>query len=382
MKVLFISHTAMGGPFVVGSHQLARAMVRLGHNVLHLSPPITPAHLMLFGNSFERTRFKRWLRGGDEIEGVIDVVPASFLSWGVARLLGSGFHKFGNGVKREALKSLDHYKFLCPDIVFIDEPRLGYLLDFLNCQRIVYRPTDIYAKLRNDLSIIEAEKAVISRSNAFIATSQPVADHLYELGVTSPLVMENGVEIEHFMDGLDFDIELELPPKPRAIYAGALDERFGADILDVAAKHNPNVSFLLLGPANGSVQAKLKKHCNVHFIGPVSYNHLPSYLRRSQVGLLPLSAHSSNEGRSPMKLFEYAATGLSVISTATAEISRRKLPFVHLARTDEEFSRLIADAVQTPLPEQYCIESAKLHSWTNKAQVALDYAQHQGSKPC
>ena len=36
----------MGGNFVVGSHHLATAFAARGHEVLHVSAPVTPAHLL------------------------------------------------------------------------------------------------------------------------------------------------------------------------------------------------------------------------------------------------------------------------------------------------------------------------------------------------
>ena len=42
MKIAFLSHTAMGGDFVVGSHHLATALAARGHDVLHMSAPVTP----------------------------------------------------------------------------------------------------------------------------------------------------------------------------------------------------------------------------------------------------------------------------------------------------------------------------------------------------
>lgn len=65
MKILFVSHTPMGGSFVVGSHHLARAMTAAGHAVAHLGPPVTPAHVVKFGDHFERQRLLRWFRGRD-----------------------------------------------------------------------------------------------------------------------------------------------------------------------------------------------------------------------------------------------------------------------------------------------------------------------------
>ena len=86
MKIAFLSHTAMGGNFVVGSHHLAAALAAHGHEVQHVSAPVTPAHMFALGDGFVRARLARWWRGGETLAGVRDVVPFSPLPWPLARL--------------------------------------------------------------------------------------------------------------------------------------------------------------------------------------------------------------------------------------------------------------------------------------------------------
>lgn len=377
MKILFLSHTPIGGSFVVGSHHLAKEFVQIGHEVAHLSPPVTPAHLLFIKKPFERQRFKRWLSQGALINGVHDLIPASFLPWGLARRIGKPFFTFGQAVNASALKLLVKHGFNQPDLIFIDEPRLGFLLNSFPKARIIYRPTDLYAEIRNDLSILDAEHEVIQRSHAFIATSQPVAEHLQTLGVKDVLVIENGVELNHFMNGPDFDVDAELPSSPRAVYAGALDHRFGVDSIIEAAKLNPNLSFVLIGPANAIIRKAFENSTNIVLLGSVPYERLPSYLRRCQVALLPLSNDPSNRGRSPMKLFEYAALGLPVIATQTEELARRNLPFVSLAQDPIIFAAEVSKAIYGQSKNEIASvaqECALSQAWRTKCEHALHYA--------
>src|SRR6185436_7137771 len=68
---------------------------------------------------------------------------------------------------------------------------------------------------------------------------------------------------------------------------------------------------------------------NVSLAGPVDYADLPKTLVRYRVGLLPLSDEPTNSGRSPMKLYEYLASGLNVLTRATGPITARGLRDVH-----------------------------------------------------
>lgn len=374
MKILFISHTASGGPFVVGSHHLAKALAAMGNEVLHLSPPITPAHLLRMGDPFERTRVARWISRGTERQGFLDIVPVSPIPWGVAKALGNPYKFFGRAVQQSALRLLRHHGFSKPDLIVVDEPRLGSVAETLGCGRIVYRPTDVYAELRMDPSIVDAERALASIAHRFVATSEPVAQHLRSLGVGAVRVIENGVDLDHFVDGVDHDVSEHIPQSPVAVYAGALDRRFGADVVAVAAASNPDINFLLIGPDNARCGERLSQYANVKLLGPVDFSLLPSYLRRCDVALLPLSNDRSNQGRSPMKLYEYASLGLPIVATATPELERRRLAFVLASRSAEEFSANVRHAIQLKDHTTACIEAATANGWKSKAEQLLSYA--------
>ncbi|MDR5172644.1 glycosyltransferase [Methylobacillus flagellatus] len=374
MKILFLSHTAAGGEFVVGSHQLSKQFTSQGHEVVHLSPPVTPAHLTLLQKTpFERVRFQRWLKSGDVINQVTDIIPFSLMPWGIATRLGSGSDIFGFFLKFSALRQLRKYKFSNPDVVLIDEPRLGYLLQYFSKAKIVYRPTDIYHEIRNDPSIIEAEKLLIPQVHGFIATSEPVRQHLNRLGVEDVLLLQNGVDLDHYLNFVQS--ELDLPPEPRAIYAGALDHRFGFDVVRSAALQHQGISFLLAGPVEEKYKTAFNDLANVHFLGHIKYAELPNLLSQCQIGLLPMSDHPSNLGRSPMKLFEYAAVGLPVVSTATPELERRQLPFVFLAKNAQRFTENLQEVFNADiqLMSQQAKQSAMNESWASKTITILNY---------
>jgi glycosyltransferase involved in cell wall biosynthesis len=54
---------------------------------------------------------------------------------------------------------------------------------------------------------------------------------------------------------------------------------------------------------------------NICRLGPRPWEVLPVYLWHCDVGLVPYAADDYNAHRSPLKLFEYLAAGLPVVST-------------------------------------------------------------------
>src|SRR5207245_1874737 len=98
------------------------------------------------------------------------------------------------------------------------------------------------------------------------------------LGAPRVLYLPNACEPERFMPGAAPEpIELRGGPRPRAIYAGAIDGWFDSTLVRDVARLLPGWTFLLLGPARGDTGA-LRGLPNVRLLGSRPYADLPAYL--------------------------------------------------------------------------------------------------------
>src|SRR5690606_8869574 len=141
------------------------------------------------------------------------------------------------------------------------------------------------------------------------------------------LVLPNGVHIERFEipeSSQTLRAQLGLPlDKPVVAFSGSLHEgRGGEEMLD-CAELLPFAHFLIVGGSAADVEryrrlAGQRKLNNVHLVGHVEQARLPRYLLAADVLLMPyttrFSAHSF-EYTSPMKMFEYLATGRPMVAT-------------------------------------------------------------------
>lgn len=376
MKAAFLSHTAMGGDFVVGSHHLAKAFVARGHEVLHVSAPVTPAHLLRLGDAFVRRRFARWLRGGADISGVRDSVPFSLLPWAFARGGASLMTTHFATMLASPSSSMGSLRLHEADALIVDEPRLAGLVA-RSPKALVYRATDLYARMRGDEKIVDLERELCRRANVLIGTSEVVASHLRALSGRTVHVIGNGVDYEHFAGSPAGEVD-EPPDLPgeratRAIYVGAFDGRFDADALHAAARALPRVHFLLAGPGSGRIAAG-SSPSNVHALGAVDYRRLPALLRACAVGLLPFSHDSSNAGRSPMKLHEYAAAGLAIAATSALRPGASFPPTLCVATDEDAFAAAVAHAFSLAGDAsliQRARELARAEDWNAKAAELL-----------
>ena len=344
-RVVFISHTHAGGIFKVGSHHLARELSIRGYDVAHISTPFSAVHAAL-GKGADGRREQSLLGGQRDEHGVLQLVPRTVLP---ARLSSSHYLK-------NALRDIG---FLGSRFMLVDQPLMsaGPLTRF--AETIVYRPTDLYLKG----AAAAKQNSLLKLAAGVIATSEEVLAALPLTRIIPRITVENGVEFARFA----------VPPAPTrsgAVYVGALDERFDWDAVRRFALAVPDAPIKLAGPANS---APLGLPSNVKLLGSVPYSAVPSLLAGARIGLLPLSDSPSNRGRSPMKLFEYLAAGLTVVSRETPVIAARALPGVSTYRTADAGAALYAAEHLRRDSNTAGIEAARLQDWSAKANAVEEF---------
>jgi glycosyltransferase involved in cell wall biosynthesis len=371
VNIVFASHTEMGGTFVVGSHHLAREFARAGHRVAHLGPPVSFAHLIRIGRADIQRRFALWAGGGEvDRSGVINYVGLSPLPWRVALKLGRGGWNLYARTLPSMRRVLERAGMWPVDALLVDQPQLAGIETLLRPRLLVYRATDLYGQMMGSALVDEAERRIARAAHLLVGTSEPVLAHLRTLASGPAMLLENGVEFERFAAAAAPPPEYRDIPEPRVVYAGALDERFDTGVIHALAA-DPGIRVVLIGPASGTVVNALSGRPNVFLLGARPYESLAAYLQHAQVGLVPLTTHPANQGRSPMKLFEYGAAGLPVVATATRELSRRALPFVILAKEPGQFVRevgwLVADRARRAALARVAREVSRHYGWTERA---------------
>jgi hypothetical protein len=287
--------------------------------VLHISAPITPFHRF---NSTYSSRWEISKKGiHDYAEGLLNWVPLSLVPWQISRnflkirnFYSGSILRFGKHISKAGMSN--------PDVLMIDEPRFVGLESTIKAAHTIYRPTDIYWSMKNDTSIIEAEKLLLAKVSRVAATSQPVLDHIKSL--------KSNIEGQIFENGFNLKIvdskKIERGAVVRGIYYGSLDDRFDFELVKAIAEKNPKVQFDIYSPDIESTSSGPRG--NVSLNPAIPYEELPEVMSKYQFGFLPFSDSISNNGRSPMKLFEMIARGLPVFVTKTSELSRRNIPFL------------------------------------------------------
>jgi teichuronic acid biosynthesis glycosyltransferase TuaH len=344
--VAFISHTADRGSFRVGSHHLAREFARSGLSVIHISTQRSLLHLIR--DIVRNKRLWPQLRQTDA-HGVTHLIPLSFLpaQWSPVR------HP---GILWPTLRKIS------AKLVFIDQPLMaGIPGKYFPDATVLYRPTDTYGSG----PAARRQSELLAKVSGVIATSTPVLERLAVSQDLRAIVIENGVEYEHFSSTVQYQ-------RNGFIYVGALDHRFDWHAVRTIAQELPWERFDLFGPLHGS-QPDLPINVKLH--GAVDYQNLPSLLRQYRVGLIPLSSSDVNVGRSPMKYYEYLAAELFVLASETPALLSRDAPGVVLYSNSEEANRAAAILISSDQLNVAGAQIAAKQDWSEKSKQILDFVR-------
>lgn len=144
------------------------------------------------------------------------------------------------------------------------------------------------------------------------------------------VVAPNGVELERYKNlpsARSARKKLGLPEKLTVVYSGGFYEGRGIELLHYLARHNPEIQFIWAGGTPTVCrqwQAKLEteKIKNVHITGFVNNSDLPLYQAAGEILAMPFgkviagsSGGNSAEICSPMKMFDYLASGRAIMAT-------------------------------------------------------------------
>lgn len=138
--------------------------------------------------------------------------------------------------------------------------------------------------------------------------------------------------------------DLATLPRPRVGYVGAVREWFHWELVEAAVRRFPAASFVLIG--DPGVPSHLRKLRNLHVLGQRPYAELPAYLSGLDVGIVPFRDTPLVRCTHPVKVYEYLAAGLPVVSTPMEEI--RHLEEVDVADEGEPFLQALERRMSQP----------------------------------
>ncbi len=374
MKLIIAEYHPWDTKFRIGDHHYAREFLNDGWEVLWISHPVSFAHGVKPEN---RTRIER-ARSGPyrHKDGPIELVPYTNLPW-LNKPILSSLWVLENTLRlcRPPLKStLEKIGFDKPDLLWITDTSMHTIADLVDAKAVAVRIADDNTEFRNmpeSLRIVEENLA--NRADFLFVTSAPLFERL-EVKFGSKLhLLRNGVNFDYFQGTFDRPTDFKDIDGPIVFYVGAIEEWFNSEWVKNLAEKRKDITIFLVGRV-GTDLSNLKDLQNVKITGLRPYESLPGYMAHSNAGIIPFKRTRLVESVSPLKLFEFLASGLPVVSTSWMELEHLGSPALLANRADEfveMVSKVIDEDWKSNRGDKFR-DYARSHSWKVRYDTAME----------
>lgn len=230
------------------------------------------------------------------------------------------------------------------------------------------------SKRKKELS--ERLKSICNNENILVSTT---ADSLYKQAVElrgsdkNIVIAKNTVDLETFSDYLKPRFRHMIDSKKPLIgYYGVVSKSwFDFNLLEYALQKCPEMNFVLIGPHDEGV-GQLKKYDNFLCLDKMPLSELLKYSKHFSVGIIPFLLNDITKGTSPVKMFEYMAHGIPVVTTALAECIHYKSCLI--AADKEDFVRQLHKAIELKHDNGYLQllkEETYRNTWDNTFETII-----------
>ena len=258
------------------------------------------------------------------------------------------------------------------DVLWIGHPRLYSITKLVNYKILVYRMSDDVAEYEYEPKTVnQIEAKICSKADIVFATAQRLIDKARQ-NADNVYYLPNGAQFEFFNEpNLIIPPDLKKIPKPTILFLGIINDRLDFNLLQNLTDRLLDYSFVFVGPAFGTPRvkngvAKLAEKENCHFLGSRSFFQIRRYMQHSDVGLIPFVSNDLTNAMSPIKLFQYAASGLPIVAARLNEIDYLNSPAMLYDNLDECVDLIINAVENKELLSPVSIDFARANTWRKR----------------
>jgi glycosyltransferase involved in cell wall biosynthesis len=230
--------------------------------------------------------------------------------------------------------------------------------------RIVYDCHDLLSGFDNMApEIVAAEARLFAEADQVIFSSRTLMDaHPATHG--KALLIRNGADVARFSPR-----ERKSRTTRVVGYVGAIEAWFDIAMMQEAARANPQCRFRIAGRNENPAVEQLRELPNVELLGEVAYDNVPELVGQFDVGLIPFVVNDLTRAADPIKLYEYFACGIPVVSSPLPEVEPQG-DLVYLASDAPAFAAAVRTALadDDPVRTARRIEVASRSSWMERSR--------------
>jgi glycosyltransferase involved in cell wall biosynthesis len=190
------------------------------------------------------------------------------------------------------------------------------------------------------------------------------------------IVVPNGAETKEFSGTRE---TVGIDDRPVVAYVGNMSDRVDWGLMNDLVEIRPDYRFLMVGSAHygADVFDLVKRHENVELTGVVPYAQLPNLLSGVDVGLVPHLAGTMTERMNPLKVYNYIAAGLPVVSTPIPNMDEL-IDLIAVADNALGFALAIDAAIVQRRSGTMARPTERLQAidWSTRAVTILDHLEN------
>jgi len=325
--------------------------------ILYFDPPVT--YLAPLKDKSLKPRLRDYKKAGQRIKDGLTVyaLPPIIPFYNKFRFISK---LNGRKIARFVRKIMIKHAFSDP-VLWCYLPTAADIQKRVPHSALVYSCVDRHSAFKgfiNPAVVNGMERELAAACNAVFCTASGLYDTLKPYNERTHMI-PNGANYELFSSVARPDGNMDAIPKdmypddmftikgPVLGFVGALQACIDYALVEYAAREKPEWSFVFLGKALPGVDlSALEALTNVHFLGLKPHRDLPRYLALFSVCLNLFRSGDLAKDVSPLKFYEYLATGKPIVSTPQPDQVLTYEDVVYIARSPQEFVKKCEAAIR------------------------------------
>ncbi len=256
-------------------------------------------------------------------------------------------------------------------INMVFNPAAGMIAGKLGETEQIYYCVDEYTAftgVTDGLRVIEED--LFRKSDLVVVSAETLLEKKKDFNKNMFLI-RHGVDFKHFCKSLDDSLkipdEIANLPKPIIGFHGLLADWVDFELIKKIAEHFKTGSVVLIGKITVDGEKKVKildDIPNIHFLGRKPYTELPNYCKGFDVALNPFVTNELTKHVNPLKVREYLAAGLQVVSSDIQEV--RVLKDCLIGENHADFIKKIEFVLNNPKSKTEISDGISHESWDAK----------------
>lgn len=286
--------------------------------------------------------------------------PVFLPGWGRSHLASRAFNHVVQRLRIAHLRRTAMMLGFRSPILWCYDPLASWAIGLFGEKLFIYGVIDNYDEYFSAgevwrTQVYDTHRKLLRCADVVFAVSEPLLKHCLEFNPNSFLA-PNGVSFELFgasMQKTDLPREVRGISRPIIGFAGALHSTVDFGLLEKVATERADWSLMLVGPVehiarkDSEILGRIRRRGNVYYLGAKTPEELPDYIKCFDVALMPYRIGPLTASGDSLKLYEYLACGLPVVSTAISA-ARRLIPLVEVAEDVSSFVSAIERVLKCP----------------------------------